>query len=104
MPYLIRPATAEDAAELARIHTAAWEVAYAGLLPAETIEEHAAQRGSAWSGILGGSDHGTLVAEEDGRIVGFASVGPSRDDDAAEGEGELLAIYVDPARWRSGAG
>ena len=104
MPYLIREATQADAEEIARVHVASWEVAYAGLLPIDTIEEHAAQRGPAWSGILAGNDHGTLVAVEDGRIAGFASVGASRDDDAAEGEGELLAIYVDPAWWRSGAG
>ncbi len=29
--------------------------------------------------------------------------GPCRDEDAA-GAGELFALYIDPARWRTGAG
>ena len=43
----------------------------------------------------------TFVAERDGEIVGFASVGPSRDE---RGLGELYAIYVDPDSWSQGAG
>jgi GNAT superfamily N-acetyltransferase len=41
------------------------------------------------------------VAEASGVIVGFASVGASRDADA---DGELFAIYVDPDHWRTGIG
>ena len=43
----------------------------------------------------------TLVAEARGRVVGFASTGPSRDEGAI---GELYAIYVDPDEWSRGAG
>jgi L-amino acid N-acyltransferase YncA len=42
-----------------------------------------------------------LVAEEAGRVVGFAVVGPAQDP---EGAGELYAINVDPDRWGTGAG
>jgi ribosomal protein S18 acetylase RimI-like enzyme len=34
-------------------------------------------------------------------VVGFVSVGPSRDQ---RGQGELYALYVDPAAWSTGAG
>jgi len=34
-------------------------------------------------------------------VVGFASVGPSRDE---RGIGEVYAIYVDPEDWSQGAG
>jgi ribosomal protein S18 acetylase RimI-like enzyme len=34
-------------------------------------------------------------------VIGFVSVGASRDDDAA---GELFAIYVHPNHWDTGAG
>jgi ribosomal protein S18 acetylase RimI-like enzyme len=40
----------------------------------------------------------TFVVEEAGDVIGFASVGASRDADA-EREGELYAIYLDPRCW-----
>ena len=42
-----------------------------------------------------------LVAEEAGRVVGFAVVGPAQNP---EGAGELYAITVDPDHWGTGAG
>ena len=45
----------------------------------------------------------TTVAVEEGRIWGFATVGPARDSDAG-GVGELYAICVDPSRWGRGLG
>lgn len=36
--------------------------------------------------------------------VGFASFGPSRDEDAAPDTGELYAIYLAPEAWGKGAG
>ena len=44
------------------------------------------------------------VAEDAGSLVGFASVGRSRDADATEGSGELYAIYVLPSAWGRGSG
>jgi GNAT superfamily N-acetyltransferase len=42
-----------------------------------------------------------LVAERDGRVVGFAVVRAAEDP---EGAGELAAINVDPDHWGTGAG
>ena len=70
---LVRPARREDAAAIADVHVRTWQAAY----------EH----------VFG--------AEEAGRVVGFASVGDSRDE---PGKGELFAIYVLPEAWGSGAG
>jgi GNAT superfamily N-acetyltransferase len=42
-----------------------------------------------------------IVAEVEGEIIGFVSVGAARDDDA---EGELYAIYVHPEHWGTGTG
>ena len=36
----------------------------------------------------------TVVAENDGAVVGFCGYGPSRDDDASPGTGEVYAIYL----------
>ena len=45
-----------------------------------------------------------LAAELDARIIGFASGGPSRDEDAEAAPAEVYAIYVEPAAWGRGAG
>jgi GNAT superfamily N-acetyltransferase len=42
-----------------------------------------------------------LVAEQDGRVVGFAVAGAAKDP---QGAGELYAINVDPDHWGTGAG
>lgn len=50
----------------------------------------------------GGRGITQLVATDDGRVVGFATFGPARPEDARVGE--LYAIYVDPDRWGAGYG
>ncbi len=42
-----------------------------------------------------------MVAEEGSDVIGFVSIGPSRDE---RGVGELYAIYVHPDWWGTGAG
>ena len=44
-----------------------------------------------------------MVHEEEGRIDGWVSTGPCRDDDAKTG-GEIYALYVEPGSWRKGIG
>ena len=44
------------------------------------------------------------VAELDGQIIGFACVGPSRDDDTDPATCELWGLYLDPAHWGAGHG
>jgi ribosomal protein S18 acetylase RimI-like enzyme len=54
-----------------------------------------------WTRILSNERVSVHVAEIDGGIVAFVSVGPSRDDDA---DGELYAIYALPHAWGTGVG
>jgi GNAT superfamily N-acetyltransferase len=104
----IRPATREDARPIAEVHVASWRHAYRGLLPDDSLEklsvdEREAQR-LAWFADPRPSS-GVLVAEDDaGRVVGFATFGPSRDNDAPEGTGEVPAIYVEPEQIGTGIG
>jgi ribosomal protein S18 acetylase RimI-like enzyme len=93
---LVREGTPADAQAVARVHVRAWQTAYAHVFPAERLDalsvERRAEQHREWP---------PLVAEEAGAIVGFVSVGTSRDDDA---DGELFAIYVDPEYWGRGVG
>ncbi|HVH50999.1 MAG TPA: GNAT family N-acetyltransferase [Gaiellaceae bacterium] len=99
----IRPATVDDAAEIAHVHVRTWQAAYEHVFGAERLGGiNLERRTAAWQRALSEHpDEPSFVAEEDGRIVAFASVGPSRD---AEGAGELFAIYALPVAWGSGAG
>ena len=103
----MRPATPADADAIGRVQVETWRVAYQGLLPDDVIARFDLEaRQRLWRDGLArvprpGS--ATFVAELDGEVVGFASVGRSREDEA-ETEGELYAIYLHPSRWDQGIG
>jgi ribosomal protein S18 acetylase RimI-like enzyme len=50
--------------------------------------------------VLAGSGSTTLLAEADGRPVGFVDFGACRDDDLPGSVGEVMAVYVHPEAWR----
>jgi GNAT superfamily N-acetyltransferase len=94
---MIRPGTSADAEGVARVQVETWQAAYAHALPPEQLQafsmEEAVERHRRWPP--------TFVAEDGDRIVGFVSVGSSRDPGT---DGELFAIYVHPEHWGTGAG
>lgn len=105
-PVVIRVARAADSTAIAGVHVASWREGYEGLLPTAflaslSVESYAGR----WRDTLGTvtpQSPTTLVAVVAERMVGFCSVGPSRDDDADPTTGELLALYVHPTMWRHG--
>jgi ribosomal protein S18 acetylase RimI-like enzyme len=100
---VIRSATPDDAASIAHVHVTSWKGAYAGVLPAEYLDTlDPESRLDEWTKILSEGRGTTIVAEADGRTLGFASWGPSRDEDAENGDLELYAIYLDPEAWGRG--
>jgi len=104
---LVRAARPEDARPVAEVHVASWRHAYRGLLPDQSLERLSVDdREAMWLGAFADPEpkSGAFVAEVDGRIVGFASFCPSRDEDAPERTGEVPAIYVDPAMLGTGVG
>jgi ribosomal protein S18 acetylase RimI-like enzyme len=78
------------------------------VFPSEELDGLAsreADRERHWRGIVespSARSH-TLVAERADEVVGFASLGPARDDDP-DVVGELYAIYVLPEAWGQGVG
>jgi GNAT superfamily N-acetyltransferase len=102
---IVRPATLADADAIAQVHVATWQAAYDGLLPAGYLASLAAERRAPiWRTALSSGSATVHVAVDDDALIGFAAVGPSRDDGAAAGTGELTAIYVDPDHWGEGTG
>jgi len=99
---VIRPAVSGDERAIAEVHVRTWQGAYRHVFPAEQLDAMSVERRvEVWAEILADAELGVFVAEREGNVVGFSSVGASRD---VGGEGELYGIYVLPAEWGSGAG
>lgn len=98
--WRISPLALEDCDELGGVHTQVWHETYTGIMPADHLAGLSAQRSAdRWQETArvlgeGRTTATTLVARDaTGRILGFASAGPSRDDDAPT-EWELYAINL----------
>lgn len=106
MGVTLRTAETGDARGIATVHVETWRVAYVGIIPAEVLDGLSVdQRSVKWEETLAGLGSGERVevAEDGGRVVGFAFTGACRDEDAF-GLGELYAIYVSPSHWGAGVG
>ena len=95
-PVTIRQAAVEDAQTIAEVHVHSWQWAYRGLFPDHYLESLSIGEGAdAHRRRIASETEGrTWVAEHQGRIVGFATTGPSRDPDASPQTGEIGAIYL----------
>ena len=98
----VRAATAADADEIGRIHAVTWRAAYAGVIPESAFDVENRQRWwrDAFTEVWPPTS-AAFAAVRGGAVVGFASVGRSREEENA---GEVFTIYVDPASWGTGAG
>ncbi|MDA8062960.1 MAG: GNAT family N-acetyltransferase [Actinomycetota bacterium] len=103
----VRVGGTDDAAAIGLVHVRSWQAAYVGHFPQAYLDGLDPEaRAAGWRRYLEAGDHdreALLVVECDGELVGFASLGPCRDPDAA-GVGELYALYLLPEAWGRGAG
>ncbi|HEX7626033.1 MAG TPA: GNAT family N-acetyltransferase [Gaiellaceae bacterium] len=99
----LRKATGADAEGIARVQERTWQAAYRDVFPVKELERGGFIQPERWRDRLASPPSGwsTFVAEDEGIVRGFASVGPSRDQ---RGIGELYAIYVEPEAWSTGMG
>ena len=107
MPATIRPATVEDVEAFVTMKDEAWRWAYAEILPPEHLAALEVDgQASAWRvAFADPARSGAVTVAVDGaRVVGVASWGISRDDDAAPGTGELGMLYVAPDHLGEGLG
>jgi GNAT superfamily N-acetyltransferase len=105
---LIRRAGPADARAIAEVTVAGWQAAYRGILPDDFLDSlRVDARETAWRSMLESDVGGgtpAWVAERAGRIVGFVSSGPPRDEDVPLPAAEIFALYVRPESWRQGLG
>ena len=107
-PFHIRTAEPSDSEGIARVHTRSWQSAYRGLLPDEWLDAlRWEDRKIRWDAILSATTKGNVHVATDAQneIIGFASIGPSRDEDREQHRThELYAIYLTPENWGMGIG
>jgi len=108
MRAMVRPATLDDLDAIVAVHVAGFRAGNVPHLPPDERGRLNAERAAAaWDAMIAEPPPGTavLVAEDGGgRVVGLACAGRARDDDLAEGTGELYALYVKPGSWGAGHG
>ena len=109
MMAVVRLAVPADAEAMARVHVASWQFAYRGMLDDELLDGlNWRDRRKFWTRILRRPtipESANYVIEDDGLIVGFASVGPCRDEDRSDAtQWELYGLYLEPAAIGRGLG
>lgn len=103
----LRRAHESDARAIAEVHVRTWQQAYSGLVPAALLESlNVEARERFWRREIDvlAADRRPWLADAEGQVAGFASAGPSHDDDADPSTGEVYAIYVMPECWDRGVG
>lgn len=88
-----RWSTVEDSEAIASVHGDAWRHAYAGIIPGLSLERMIAARGPRWWNRMHGAGMRALVIENDGQLVGYATLGRSR---GFRGSGEIYELYLQP--------
>ncbi|MEA2025586.1 MAG: GNAT family N-acetyltransferase [Chloroflexota bacterium] len=104
-PVHLRRATTEDAAGIAQVHADGWQRVHEGLVPPEYLAcRDSLGREDFWREELEveAPDRKPWVAMLDERIIGFASGGIARDEDADRGTGEIYLLFVTPECWEKG--
>jgi GNAT superfamily N-acetyltransferase len=103
---LVREAGEADAPAIARVNVASWRSTYRDILPASLLASlSATEQTRRWAERLGPfrDRNVAVVAEEQGRVVAYASGGAERGGDP-DYLGELYAIYILKTHQRRGIG
>lgn len=104
MNLKIRQAGPADATEIARVHVLSWQSSYVDLIDAEYVRGlQVGESESNWLRRLSEAEDIVLVAEVDGKIVGFVHGGKQREE-GSKSEAELRAIYLLNEFQRKGIG
>lgn len=105
MSLVVREAAPADAEAIAALSVRARRHAYADVLDPDALAECDVERQAArWRARLAEPGRQTWVAHAGGRIVAYATIGPSGEADATPAVGALDGLEVDPAAQGAGLG
>ena len=104
----IRPARPDDVPAIAKVHVDSWRTTYKDILPKSYLNDLSYDaRETMWEESFGeASTSFLIVAEDQGKVVGFSAGGRARQDtpEAKGYSGELYAVYTLETYQRRGLG
>jgi GNAT superfamily N-acetyltransferase len=101
---LVRIANTTDVQRIAQIHVETWRTAYRGQISDAVLDALSIERRAAFWNERLTQARGSVFVAENSCVIGFCDLFPSRDKDANQSVGEIVAIYVLSQHWRQGAG
>jgi ribosomal protein S18 acetylase RimI-like enzyme len=104
---VIRKPTVDEARTIATLHVRSWQATYRGMLSERylsALDTSIERRVAFLAKAIEEDSLAIRVAEREGRVLGWCSFGPSRDEDADASDGELMAIYLAPEAVGQGIG
>jgi ribosomal protein S18 acetylase RimI-like enzyme len=103
----IRAARPDDVGAIAALHLASWRAAYKGFLSGDFLSSVTLEsRITRWQHALDPATSPlteTMVADDDGTVLGVCSFGPRRQP-ASNTVGEIYSLHVRPDVTRQGLG
>lgn len=99
----IRKAEPSDAQAIAEVHHAAWQGAYAGIIPHKALAKMIGRRGSDWWENAIRRAATVLVVEIGGKVAGYTTVGKNRARELPQ-QGEIYELYLRPEYQGVGLG
>ena len=85
----------DDASELSAVHAEAWRNAYSGVIPGAALSAMISRRGPRYWAAAQAAGAPALLLAFDGRIGGYATLGPARRG-RGRGGGEIYELYLRP--------
>ena len=108
---MILKATQDDIPDIAALHIGGWKAAYGGLVDQGYLDSLSVEkRTEDWQGWMAAGESDTLIAEKDGKAVGFITTGRTKTPPPGSSiirplySAEIYALYLDPSVWRQGVG
>lgn len=101
----VRWATCQDAEKIGTIHSEGWKVAYKNIIPDRILDNiNAVKRMEYFKKALSENKEEIGVLIVNSEIIGFITLGASRDSDLDTSFGEIWGIYLLPNQWNKGYG